>query len=170
MKGQWLGYRLTSDELKALVFLCGGDSLEGVALGAPLHADTMREACASLGRKGWLWKAGEAAAVEQVLRFVIRQMLESSVWLKLKGNGHLLVVYRCPRMYLALRAPGDGTWQLLPLQRAEDAQELAFRCARSAGGHLNACVTRHGQRGPVRRLGEDWRRRLEPLWQLIEEG
>ena len=119
MEAEWNGYRLTDNELQALLAYTGG-TLVGLQIGTG-DVTELKEGLLLLQEKGFFFHAEDGEMLEKVISFVIYELGNADQCLLFEAENECTAgLYSCAHMWIFL-AKRRGVWQLFPLPSLEEA-------------------------------------------------
>ena len=132
MKVEWNGYRLTDNEIQALLTLKGG-KLTGLQIGTGSVSE-LKDGLTQLQEKGLLFHSEEGDMVEKVISFVVCELGNASrcVLFETEEEEILAGLYCCRHMWVFL-GRRRGVWQLYPLPELEAARTVFRQYAEQSG-------------------------------------
>ena len=131
MEAEWNGYRLTDNELQALLAYTGG-TLIGLQIGTG-NVTELKEGLLLLQEKGFFFHTEAGEMLEKVISFVIHELGNTDQCILFEAENECTAgLYSCAHMWIFL-ARRRGVWQLFPLP-ARDEAWMAFKQYQTSAG------------------------------------
>ncbi len=137
-----VAFRLTREEIAALLQLMAAKQLQGTDIKAEMPTD---KTVLSLIESGVVMPCGEQTFVDRVISRILREMLESQRCLIARTSNHKAMLYKGTTFYVLMEQATFGSITIEPLKDAEAVKSPWQQSIDEMGTNIETMLVQHNE-------------------------